>query len=77
MAHYAIDPTKTNEDVIDFVAAKPLLDAGANFDGLPRFPGTLGSMQPNQWYFIPAGAFEPHHGTKFPMPMLMRASTVK
>ena len=77
MTHYAIDPTKTDEDVIDFVAAQPLLDAGAKFDGLPQFPGTLGSMQPNQWYFILAGAFEPHHGKKFPMPMLMRASTVK
>ena len=77
MAHYAIDPTKTNEDVIDFVAAQPLLDAGAKFDGLPQFPGTLGSMQPNQWYFIPAGAFEPHHGAKWPMPLLIRASTVK
>ena len=77
MTHYAIDPSKSVEDVIDFVNAEPLLKAGVNLDGLPKFPGKLGSMKPNQWYFLPARMFEPHHGKKFPMAMMVRASNVK
>ena len=74
MTHYAIDPAGTSEDVIDFVNAKPLLAAGINVDSLPRFPGGLGSMKTNQWYFLPAKEFEPHHGKKFPIPLLIKAS---
>ncbi len=77
MTHYAIDPAKSQEDVIDFVDARPLIAAGANFDGLPKMPGKLGSMTPNQWYFLPAGQFEPHHGTKLPFPLLVRASSLE
>ncbi len=76
MTHYAIDPAGTSEDVIDFVNAKPLLAAGINVDSLPKFPGKLGTMTPNQWYFLPANEFEPHHGKKFPIPMLIRASNL-
>jgi hypothetical protein len=46
-------------------------------DSLPRFPGQLGSMAPNQWYFLPAGEQEPHHGMKFPFPLLLKAVNVK
>jgi len=74
MTHYATDPTKTQEDVIDFVNAAPLLKAGVRLDSLPRFPGRLGSMTPNQWYFLPAGELEPHHGIKFPFPLLIKAN---
>lgn len=77
MTHYAIDPTQTKEDVIDFVNAEPLIKSGMNVSGLPRFPGSLGSMTPNQWYFLPAGEHEPHHGRKFPFPLLMKASDIK
>ena len=77
MTHYAIDPTTTQEDVIDFVNAEPWLQAGVNVESLPRFPGGLGTMTPNQWYFLPAGEFEPHHGTKFPFPLLIRASNLE
>lgn len=77
MTHYAIDPTKTREDVIDFVNAKPLIEAGVNVDALPRFPGGLGTMTPNRWYFLPAGEFEPHHGMEFPFPLLIRASDLE
>ena len=76
MTHYAIDPAGTSEDVIDFVNAKPLVEARINVGDLPRFPGKLGGMTPNQWYFLPAGEFEPHHGKKFPIPMLIRASNL-
>ena len=74
MTHYAIDPAGTSEDVIDFVNAKPLLAAGINVDSLPRFPGKLNTMTPNQWYFLPANELEPHHGMKFPIPLLIKAS---
>ena len=74
MTHFAIDPAGTSEDVIDFVNAKPLLAAGINVDSLPRFPGKLNTMTPNQWYFLPANEIEPHHGMKFPIPLLIKAS---
>ena len=77
MTHYATDPTKTQEDVIDFVNAAPLIKAGVKVDNLPRFPGRLGSMTPNQWYFLPAGELEPHHGIKFPFPLLLNANNLK
>ncbi len=77
MHHHAIDPLKTKEDVIDFVNAEPLMKAGMKLDSLPRFPGKLGSMTPNQWYFLPAGELEPHHGIKFPFPLLIKAVDLK
>ena len=76
MTHYAIDPSGTTEDVIDFVNAKPLVEAGINVGDLPRFPGQLGSMKPNQWYFLAANEFEPHHGKAFPIPLLIKASNL-
>ena len=78
MTHFATDPTKTQEDVIDFVNAKPLIEAGVvNVEKLPRFPGTLGSMTPNQWYYLPAGEHDPHHGRSWPFPMMIKASNIK
>ena len=76
MTHFAIDPAKTQEDVIDFVNAAPLMKDGMKLEGLPRFPGKLGAMTPNQWYFLPAGELEPHHGIKFPFPIMMKASDI-
>lgn len=77
MTHYAIDPLKTQEDVIDFVNAEPLIKAGLKVESLPRHPGTLGSMKPNQWYYLPAGQLEPHHGIKLPIPLLIKAQNIK
>src|SRR5438552_1096238 len=77
MTHYAADPTRTAEDVVDFVNAEPLVKAGINVASLPRFPGGLNSMAPGQWYFLPAGELEPHHGRKFPFPLLIRATNIK
>jgi hypothetical protein len=77
MHHHAVDPTKTREDVIDFVNAEPLIKAGVKVDSLPRFPGKLGSMTPNQWYFLPAGEIDPHHGFKWPFPVLIKAADLK
>ena len=77
MTHYAIDPENTKEDVIDFVNAASLVQSGMRVQTLPPFPGELGSMKPNQWYYLPAGEFEPHHGRKFPFPLMIRATNVK
>lgn len=73
MTHYAIDPSANEEDVIDFINAGPFISAGLKVDELPEFPGKLGSMEPNKWYYLPSETYEPHHGTKFPFPILMRA----
>lgn len=64
MTHYAIDPSKTTEDVVDFVKAQPLIDAGLDVTKLPQLPSTLGTMKNGQWYYLPKGAPDPHHGKK-------------
>ncbi len=74
MTHYAIDPTSTKEDVIDFVNADQLIEAGLDVEALPRLPTELGAMEPNQWYFLPEGEYDPHHGRDFNFPLLVRAS---
>ena len=76
--HYAIDPTKTQEDLIDFIDARPLLEAGAKLDGLPALPAELGKMTPGQWYLRPAGEPDPHHGgNAYDLPELVRASDLQ
>ncbi len=77
MSHYAVDPSKTQEDVIDFVKAGSFSDAGVDVSGLPRMPGKLGAMEPGKWYLLPAGEFEPHHGKKLGVPLLIRASNLE
>jgi hypothetical protein len=64
MTHYAIDPSKTTEDVIDFVRVQPLIDAGIDVTKLPKLPSTLGKMKNGQWYYLAKGAPDPHHGKK-------------
>lgn len=75
--HYAVDPTKTEEDVIAFVKVDSSLLPGVNVEALPKFPGKLGSMTPKQWYLLPAGELEPHHGTKLTFPLMIRAVNVE
>lgn len=77
MTHFAIDLDSTQEDVIDFVIADSLTQAGVDIASLPRFPGGLGTMEPNTWYHLPAGELEPHHGKPFPVPLLLRASNIQ
>ena len=74
--HYAIDPTKTQEDVIDFVSAEVMVKAGANLDKIPAYPGMLGEMTPGQWYLMKAKEFEPHHGKNPPVDLLIRAVNI-
>ena len=77
MVHYAIDPEKTSEDTIEFVDARPLIEAGLDVTTLQRHDGKLGTMLPNTWYYLPAGELEPHHGAKMPFPILLRASNLE
>ena len=78
MTHYAIDPSKTTEDVIDFVKAQSFIDAGIDVTMLPRLPNKLGVMENGQWYFLPKGGAEPHHGSKaFPIAMMVRATDIQ
>ncbi len=77
MSHFAVDPSKNQEDVIEFVKAGSLTDAGIDVTGLPRMSGKLGAMETGKWYYLPAGEFEPHHGGKFDVPLLIRASNLE
>jgi hypothetical protein len=77
MSHFAVDPSKTQEDVIEFVKSSSLTDAGIDVTGLPRMSGQLATMEPGKWYYLPAGEFEPHHGGKFKVPLLIRASNLE
>jgi len=78
MTHYAIDPSKTNEDVIVFVDAQPFIEAGMDLTKLPPLPNTLGTMKNGQWYYLRKGAPDPHHGTKqSKRAMLVRATDIQ
>lgn len=76
MTHYAVDPSTTREDIIDFVRADSMA-GGLDVEKFSRFPGKLGAMEPNKWYYLPAGQDEPHHGTRFPFPLLIRATNIQ
>ncbi len=73
MLHWAVDPMKTKEDVVSFYNAGPLVKAGLKEDAITQFCGKLGCMEPNVWYFLSAGELEPHHGVRFPFPLIIKA----
>jgi hypothetical protein len=77
MVHFAVDPSATSEDVVEFVKADSLTSLGVDVANLPRMPAKLGAMEPGKWYYLPAGEPEPHHGTTFPFPLLLRASDLQ
>jgi hypothetical protein len=77
MSHFAVDPTKTQEDLIEFVKASSFTEAGVDVTSLPRMPSELGAMEPGNWYYLPAGEFEPHHGKALPVALLIRASNIE
>jgi hypothetical protein len=77
MVHFAVDPAATTEDVVEFVEAESFTSHGVDVTTLPRMPASLGAMQPGQWYYLPAGAPEPHHGSSFSFPLLLRASDLQ
>lgn len=76
MTHYAVDPSKTSEDVIDFVKTSSL-EGVIDVSKLPLAPTELGAMKPNQWYFLPAGQFDPHHGKPAKVDLVVRATNIE
>lgn len=79
MTHYATEPGKTREDMIDFMRldiADETFVKALDVDALPRMPSKLGAMEPNQWYYLAAGEFDPHHQATFPFAMLVRAHNI-
>lgn len=76
MTHYAINPSTTVEDIIDFVKVKSL-KGSIDVNSLPRAPTQLGTMKPNQWYYLPTGQHDPHHGKPAKTDMLVRATNVQ
>jgi hypothetical protein len=77
MVHFAVDPSATREDVIEFVKADSFTSVGIDVTSLPRMPAKLGAMEPGKWYYLPADEPEPHHGANFPFPLLLRASDLQ
>ncbi len=78
MTHYAIDPSKTTEDVIDFVLAQSFIDAGIDVTKLPTMPAKLGAMENGHWYYLAKGSAEPHHGSEaFPIALMVRATDIQ
>lgn len=77
MVHYAVDPSKTTEDVIYMFAAQPFIDHGLQVNKLPRMPTELGAMQPGQWYYYDGTSVEPHHGRSLKAPYLIMSVDVK
>ena len=77
MVHFAVNPRATSEDVVEFVKADSLTSLGVDVANLPRTPAKLGAKEPGKWYYLPAGKPEPHHGTTFSFPLLLRASDLQ
>lgn len=77
MVHYAVDPSKTTEDLIYLLDAQPFIDLGLQVDQLPKMPSEAGKMEPFQWYYYDGATMEPHHGRQFNRPMLMMSIDVR
>lgn len=77
MTHYAIEPSSTKEDIVDFVKAQSFVDAGVDVTQLPSLPDKLGQMRNGQWYYLPMGGMDPHHGRKTPVALVVRATDLR
>lgn len=76
MTHYAIDPSKTTEDIVDYVTVQSLIDAGLDVSKFPLMPGELGTMKDGQWYYLPEDAVDPHHGEALGLAVIVRATNI-
>lgn len=77
MVHYAVDPSKTTEDVIYMFSAQPFIDHGLQVSHFPPMPTEHGTMQSGQWYYYDGTAAEPHHGRPLKAPYLIMSVDVK
>lgn len=76
MVHFADDPAEQDEEVVTFHRAEYLEKAGLNLENLPQAPEAVEEMELRQWYVIPAGQHDPHHGMKWEFPMIIMADNV-
>jgi hypothetical protein len=68
MVHFAVDPSTTSEDVVEFV--RPIRSPASTSISRPC-PGCQRSSarwSSGNWYYLPAGEAEPHHGTTLSFP---------
>jgi len=77
MVHYAVDPSRTTEDVIYMLSAQPFIDHGLQVSTFPRLPAENGAMQSGQWYYYDGTTVEPHHGRSLKAPYLIMSVDVK
>lgn len=77
MTHYALDPSKTTEDIVDFVTAQSFIDAGIDVTRFPLMPGELGTMKNGQWYYLPKDVAGPHHGMALGLALIVRATEIQ
>jgi hypothetical protein len=76
MVHFSDDPKGTREDVIYFIAAETLADAGLDAAKLPPLPA-LGKMEPRRWYYYDGEAVEPHHQGRLGRPYIVLALDIR
>jgi hypothetical protein len=57
--------------------ADSLASLDIDLAALPRMPAELGALELGKWYYLTAGEPEPHHGTTFSFPLLLRASDLQ
>ncbi len=66
MTHFSSRPQETNEDIIYFVDAAPLVAHGLRLEEFPALDPELGAMRSNIWYRYEGEGLEPHHGRERP-----------
>ncbi|MCZ6777894.1 MAG: hypothetical protein V3U86_11835 [Acidobacteriota bacterium] len=66
MTHFSSRPQETNEDIVYFVDAAPLVAHGLRLEEFPALDPELGAMRSNIWYRYEGEGLEPHHGRERP-----------
>jgi hypothetical protein len=62
MTHFSTRPEETDEDIVYFVDAAPLVAKGLRLAEFPAIDPQRGKMKPGTWYRYEGKGTEPHHG---------------
>ncbi len=62
MAHFSTQPSRTDEDIVYFIDAAPLVARGLRLSEFPAIDPQQGKMKPGAWYRYEGKGMEPHHG---------------
>jgi hypothetical protein len=62
MTHFSTHPEDTDEDIVYFVDAAPLVAKGLRLAEFPSIDPQQGKMKPGTWYRYEGKGTEPHHG---------------